>query len=90
MFLGWSKRALSQRGDEKVVTLSLFHNANGDEEIYNRRAYVSVPLTKYVDEENPHQTIRIKFKYHTTDTSGTVVESKKYCNPGFEYVPDEN
>ena len=64
--------------------------SNGVEEIYNRRAYVSVPLTKYVDEENPHQTIRIKFKYHTTDTSGTVVESKKYCNPGFEYVPDEN
>ena len=87
---GMVEESVESEGDEKVVTLSLFHNANGDEEIYNRRAYVSVPLTKYVDEENPHQTIRIKFKYHTTDTSGTVVESEKYCNPGFEYIPDEN
>lgn len=87
---GMVEESVESEGDEKVVTLSLFHNANGDEEIYNRRAYVSVPLTKYVDEENPHQTIRIKFKYHTTDTSGTVVKSEKYCNPGFEYIPDEN
>ena len=57
---------------------------------YNRRAYISVPLTKYVDEENPHQTIRIKFKYHTTDKNGVVVESSKYCDPGFEYVPGVN
>ena len=84
------EESVEAEGDETVVTLSLFHDANGDEENYNRRAYISVPLTKYVDEENPHQTIRIKFKYHTTDKNGVVVESSKYCDPGFEYVPGVN
>lgn len=87
---GMIEESVEAEGDETVVTLSLFHDANGDEENYNRRAYISVPLTKYVDEENPHQTIRIKFKYHTTDKSGVVVESSKYCDPGFEYVPGVN
>ena len=73
-----------------IVNMLLYHDANSDGEYYNRRAYISVPLTKYVDEENPHQTIRIKFKYHTTDKSGVVVESSKYCDPGFEYVPGVN
>jgi len=87
---GMIEESVEVEGDETVVTLSLFHDANGDEENYNRRAYISVPLTKYVDEENPHQTIRIKFKYHTTDKNGVVVESSKYCDPGFEYVPGVN
>ena len=78
---GMIEESVEAEGDETVVTLSLFHDANGDEENYNRRAYISVPLTKYVDEENPHQTIRIKFKYHTTDKNGVVVESSKYCDP---------
>lgn len=87
---GIVEESVDVEGDEKIVTLSLFHDANGDEENYNRRAYISVPLEKYIDEENPDQAIRIKFKYHTGDKNGTVVESEKYCNPGFEYVPDGN
>ena len=59
------EESVESEGDETVVTLSLFHDANGDEENYNRRAYISVPLTKYVDEENPHQTIRIKSVSYT-------------------------
>ena len=57
---------------------------------YNRRAYLSVPLDKYADAENPGQKITIKFKYYTYDKDGTAIESGKYCNPGFEYVPDKN
>ena len=68
----------------------LYHDANGDEEYYNRRAYLSVPLDKYADAENPGQKITIKFKYYTYDKDGTAIESGKYCNPGFEYVPDKN
>ena len=59
-------------------------------EVEGDETVVTLSLTKYVDEENPHQTIRIKFKYHTTDKNGVVVESSKYCDPGFEYVPGVN
>ena len=45
---------------------------------------------KYADAENPGQKITIKFKYYTYDKDGTAIESGKYCNPGFEYVPDKN
>lgn len=76
-------------GGEKVVTLSLFHDAKGDEEYYNRRAYISVPLTKYVD-EGSDQPVRFLFKYHTYNEKGENVESIKYCDPGFEYVPSQN
>lgn len=51
---------------------------------------ISVPLDKYADAENPGQKITIKFKYYTYDKDGTAIESGKYCNPGFEYVPDKN
>ena len=37
----------------------LYHDANGDEEYYNRRAYLSVPLDKYADAENPGQKITL-------------------------------
>lgn len=85
---GMIEESVEADGDEKVVTLSLFYDADGDAENYNRNAYISVPLAKYVDKENPGQTIRVKFKYHTYDKNGEVVESDKYCDPGFEYVPD--
>lgn len=74
---------------EKEVTLSLFHDANGDMEYYNRRAYISVPLKKYADED-AGKKIRIKFKYHTYTNKGEIFESEKYCQPGFEYIPYEN
>ena len=64
------------------VTLSLYHNANGDEEYYNRRAFVSIPLSKY----DLDQTIRVEFKYHTYNKKGEVVEAVKYCT----YTPSAN
>lgn len=73
---------------EKTVVLSLYHNANGDEEYYNRNAYISIPLISLAEEND--QNIRIKFKYYTTGKDGQVVESDKYCNKdfeGFEYIP---
>ena len=81
---------LSEFETNGTVNMLLYHDANGDEEYYNRRAYLSVPLDKYADAENPGQKITIKFKYYTYDTDGTAIESGKYCNPGFEYVPDKN
>ena len=76
---------------EKVVVLSLYHDAQGDAQYYNRRAYISVPLTKLVGE--PDQIVRIKFKYYTSDKDGNIIESDKYCNSdfeGFEYIPSVN
>lgn len=76
---------------EKVVVLSLYHDAQGDAQYYNRRAYISVPLTKLVG--RPDQVVRIKFKYYTSDKDGNVIESDKYCDSdfeGFEYVPSVN
>ncbi|MDD3038519.1 NigD-like protein [Bacteroides sp.] len=76
---------------EKVVVLSLYHDANGDPEYYNRRAYISVPLTKLAGK--PDQVVRIKFKYYTSDKDGNIVESDKYSNAdfkGFEYISDAN
>ena len=81
---------LSEFETNGTVNILLYHDANGDEEYYNRRAYLSVPLDKYADAENPSQKITIKFKYYTYDKDGTAIESGKYCNPGFEYVPDKN
>ncbi|WP_077155441.1 NigD1/NigD2 family lipoprotein [Bacteroides bouchesdurhonensis] len=76
---------------EQVVVLSLYHDAQGDAQYYNRRAYISVPLTKLVGK--PDQIVRIKFKYYTSDKDGNMIESDKYCNPdfeGFEYIPSSN
>lgn len=78
-----------ETSSEKVVIFSLFHDANGDMEYYNRRAYISVPLKKYADED-AGKKIRIKFKYHTYNNKGEIFESEKYCQPGFEYIPYEN
>lgn len=87
--LGMVEESVEDVAGKRVITLSLFHNAKGDLEYYNRRAYISVPLTNYVV-EGLSQTIRIKFKYHTYDKEGKVVESDKYCLPGFDYVPNKN
>lgn len=83
------EQATAEEG-ENVVILSLYHDANGDEAYYNRNAYISVPLTGLAAEE---QTIRIKFKYYTTDENGQIILSDKYCNTdfeGFEYTPSNN
>lgn len=81
---------LSELDSDGVVMMTLYHDANADEEYYNRRAYVSVPLGKYVDEQNPDRKITIKFKYYTYGDDGSSELSEKYCNPGFEYMPDKN
>lgn len=84
--LGMVEERIDEGGADKVITLSLFHQANGDEGYYHRRAFVSVPLTQY----GSAKPIRIKFKYHTYDEDGQKVESDRYCHPGFEYVPNMN
>ncbi|WP_294472418.1 NigD-like C-terminal domain-containing protein [uncultured Bacteroides sp.] len=81
---------LSEFDSDGVVTMTLYHDANADEGFYDRRAYVSVPLTKYVDEKNPDRKITIKFKYSTYGADGSSELSEKYCNPGFDYMPDRN
>ena len=73
---------------ERVFLLTLYHDANGDAEYYNRNAYVSVPLAGLAGD--PAQTIRIKFKYYMYNEDGEVEESDKYCGAdfeGFEYTP---
>ena len=60
----------------------LYHDANSDEEYYNRRAYISVPLAQYIDEEHPGRTINIKFKYCTYDKDGSAVVSESIVIPG--------
>ena len=73
-----------------IVNMLLYHDANSDGEYYNRRAYISVPLAQYIDEENPGRTIKIKFKYYTYDKDGSPIESDKYSDPGFDYTPGQN
>ena len=67
---------------KEMITLSLYHNANGDEEYYNRRAFISVPLSKY----DFDKAIKVEFKYHTYDKKGQIQESVKYCT----YTPSTN
>lgn len=76
---------MSQSG-EGVVQLLLYHDANADSEYYNRRAYISVPLT-YMDEKNPNRPIKIRFAYYTYGEDGSAEVSYKYCYPGFDYIP---
>lgn len=78
----------SELASEGIVTLLLYHDANNDKGFFDRRAYISVPLLKYADEERPGGRITIKFKYHTSGKDGSApVLEEKYCNPGFKYIP---
>lgn len=73
-----------------IVNLLLYHDADGDKEYYNRRAYISVPLAQYIDKENPGRSIKIKFKYYTYAKKGPGIESDEfgsYGNPVFDYTP---
>lgn len=81
---------VSELETKGIVNMLLYHDANSDAEYYNRRAYISVPLAKYVNGEASGRTIKIKFKYYTYDQNGVPVESDKYCDPGFDYVPGQN
>ncbi|MDE6821752.1 MAG: NigD-like protein [Bacteroides acidifaciens] len=81
---------ISELETKGIVNMLLYHDANSDAEYYNRRAYISVPLEKYVDAENPDRVIKIKFKYYKYGEDGTGEESDKYCNPGFDYIPELN
>lgn len=73
-----------------IVNMLLYHDANSDAEYYNRRAYISVPLEKYVNAEKPDRVIKIKFKYYKYGENGTGEVSDKYCDPGFDYIPELN
>lgn len=81
---------VSELETKGIVNMLLYHDANSDAEYYNRRAYISVPLEKYVNAEAPGRTIKIKFKYYTYDQNGAPVESDKYCDPGFDYILGQN
>lgn len=76
-----------------IVNMLLYHDANSDEEYYNRRAYISVPLAQYIDEEHSGRTIKIKFKYYTYDKGGSKIEFDEfgaYSNYGFNYISGQN
>lgn len=81
---------ISELETKGVVNMLLYHDANSDEEYYNRRAYISVPLEKYVNAADPDRKINIKFKYYKYGEDGTGEESDKYCDPGFDYIPELN
>ena len=72
----------------RTVRLTLFHNANGDQELYNRNAYVSIPLQSVADDDG--SPVRIEFCYYTRNDDGSVSLSEQYSGTGFagfEYTP---
>lgn len=71
----------------KTVTILLYHDAGSGEEFYTKRAYLSIPLEKYVDAMEPvTEKVVVKFKYWTRDRDGKMyLEDKKYTDPGFIY-----
>ncbi len=64
----------------KAVHLQLYHDAGNDLEAFTRRAYLSVPLSKYV--ENNTEEIVVYFSVNTYDDG-----LKTYR---FDYVPSSN
>lgn len=64
------------------VDMLLYHDADSDEEYYNRRAYISVPLKQYAESEYPTDGIKIKFRYYTYGKEADVIEDYE-----FEYTP---
>lgn len=69
-----------QTTGRKVVYLTLYHDAGDDLEAFTRRAYLSVPLSKYT--ENNTREIIVYFSVNTYD--GGV---KTY---DFDYIPTSN
>lgn len=74
---GIVEEGIEETDTERIVTLTLFHNANEDKEYYNRRAYISVPLTKYAI-EGSDKAIQIQFKCYTYGKNGESI-IKKIC-----------
>lgn len=71
-----------------VVTLLLYHDANADEGFFDRRAYVSVPLSKYANEERPEGAIKIEFTYYgKRDSIPSSDIKEKFHTFGFDYTP---
>lgn len=66
----------------RSVDMLLYHDADSDEEYYNRRAYISVPLKQYAESKHPADRIKIKFRYYTYGKEADVIE-----NYEFEYTP---
>ena len=66
----------------RSVDMLLYHDADSDEEYYNRRAYISVPLKQYAESEHPADGIKIKFRYYTYGKEADVIEDYE-----FEYTP---
>ncbi len=54
-----------------TVRLTLFHDTTSDVEDYSKRAYVSVPLRQYLDNEDVH-SLRVYFSVHTTGSDEGV------------------
>ena len=66
----------------RSVDMLLYHDADSDEEYYNRRAYISVPLKQYAESEHSADGIKIKFRYYTYGKEADVIEDYE-----FEYTP---
>jgi len=71
----------------KLVTLLLYHDADGDAESFSKRAYLSIPLRKYFNPTDPNRKIVIRFKYWTRNREGVKVLETKYADNGFTYIP---
>ena len=66
----------------RSVDMLLYHDADSDEEYYNRRAYISVPLKQYAESSHTCVGIKIKFRYYTYGKEADVIEDYE-----FEYTP---
>lgn len=75
-----NKVETDQTTGRQTVYLTLYHDAGDDLEAFTRRAYLSVPLSKYT-ENNTRETI-VYFSVNTYDD-----EVKQYF---FDYTPTSN
>lgn len=68
----------------EMLNLVLYHDADGDEKYYNRRAYISVPLRQYAESISSTDAIAIRFVYYTPGENGVVMN---YYD--FDYTPSK-
>lgn len=82
------KSDLSSDTNSNLIKLLLYHDANEDYGLFNRRAYISVPLAKYVDESKTNQTLKIEFTYYGKRDSIPSSDNKETFHTfGFDYPP---
>lgn len=80
---------VSEAADARMVKILLYHDADGDMEAFSKRAYLSIPLRKYLVNIGTKKLL-VGFEYYRRDRSGALVKESRYANPGFEYIPNKD